>query len=122
MKKQNDFWFNFGIVAFFLLIIVPYYLISFQLREINGYISEIKREKAVFDAPYEPILELNKTCWVRALDTLNEIRKDKDIKNPSMILGKAQNTGHAWIRYEKNGKVYNYDPAFGKFINIDETK
>jgi len=123
MKKNNsDFWYNFGFIAFAVSFLIPYYLTFFQVREIKNYILEIKSEKAVFDAPYEPLLELSKECWVRALDTLNQIRKDKDIKNPSMMIGTKQNIGHAWIRYEKNGKVYNYDPAFGKFINIDESK
>ena len=67
----------------------------------------------------------DKRCWGKALDCLNDLRKDKRVVVAHMKIGwgNYENTGreaHAWVEYtlRENGKDHTiaYDPTFDKLL------
>ena len=68
---------------------------------------------------YVPKFFLDDVCWGRALDTLNWIRKEKDVKYTKMVFGDLNGAPHAWIMYTKNNFRYSYCPQLNTTFSVE---
>ena len=75
---------------------------------------------------YFPLGNWKKTCWMRALKKLEELKKDKDVVGCKFVYGTIGSTqaGHTWVMYikkENNKRVkYIYDPTYDEYITEKE--